>query len=114
MATSADTQVQRGHFYAIVDEVDSILIDEARTPLIISAPAEESTEKYYEFARLVKKLKAESDYEVDEKMNAATLTSEGIAKLESLLGIQNIYEEKGIDTVHHLERSLKAHPLLHT
>lgn len=102
---------QRGHHYAIVDEVDSILIDEARTPLIISAPAEESTDKYYEFSKIVSKLKKDTDFEIDEKMNASTLTSEGIRRIEGILGVHNIYEEKGIDTVHHIEQALKAHAL---
>ncbi|PIZ00386.1 preprotein translocase subunit SecA [bacterium (Candidatus Howlettbacteria) CG_4_10_14_0_8_um_filter_40_9] len=111
MVQNIGQMAQRGHHYAIVDEVDSILIDEARTPLIISAPAEESTEKYYEFAKIVSKLAKDKDYEIDEKMNAATLTSEGIQRLEVILGVQNIYEEKGIDTVHHIEQALKAHAL---
>lgn len=111
MVQNLGQMVQRGHHYAIVDEVDSILIDEARTPLIISAPAEESTEKYYQFAGLVSKLKKDTDYELDEKMNAAALTTEGIQRLEEMLGVQNIYEEKGIDTVHHIEQALKAHAL---
>lgn len=111
MVQNAGQMAQRGHHFAIVDEVDSILIDEARTPLIISSPAEESTEKYYEFAKIVSKLTKDKDYEIDEKMNAATLTSEGIQRLEVILGVQNIYEEKGIDTVHHIEQALKAHAL---
>lgn len=111
MVQNIGQMAQRGHHYAIVDEVDSILIDEARTPLIISSPAEESTEKYYEFSNIVSKLTKEKDYEIDEKMNAAALTSEGIEKLERILGVQNIYEEKGIDTVHHIEQALKAHAL---
>lgn len=111
MVQNVGQMVQRGHHFAIVDEVDSILVDEARTPLIISSPAGESTDKYYEFAKLVTKLNKGKDYEIDEKMNATLLTSEGIKKLEGLLGVQNIYEEKGIDTVHHIEQSLKAHAL---
>ena len=102
---------QRRLHYAIIDEIDSILIDEARTPLIISAPAEESTEKYHEFSRLVPKLKENTDYNVDEKMRATTLTEEGIANLEKMLGLKNIYEERGIETVHHIEQALKAHTL---
>lgn len=110
MADSLDAMVQRGHHFAIVDEVDSILIDEARTPLIISAPAEESTEKYYEFSRLVEKLTAETDFVVDEKLRTASLTELGIAKIERLLGVDNLYE-KDFETIHHLEEALKAKTL---
>ncbi|MDP2671626.1 MAG: preprotein translocase subunit SecA [bacterium] len=110
MADSLDNYVQRGHHYAIVDEVDSILIDEARTPLIISAPAEESTEKYYEFSRLVDKLTIETDFVVDEKMRTASLTEIGIAKIEKLLGVDNLYE-KDFETIHHLEEALKSKTL---
>jgi len=108
MAPSLDAMVQRGFYYAIVDEIDSILIDEARTPLIISAPAEESTDKYYKFAELVKRLKENEDYNVDEKMKAATLTEGGIARMEKWLGVDNIYTTGGIREVHHIEQALKA------
>ena len=104
-------RAQRPLAFAIVDEVDSILIDEARTPLIISAPAEESTEKYYQFAKLVPQLVENSDYNVDEKLKAATLTERGVARLEKMLGLSNIYEEGGVETVRHIEQSLKAHTL---
>jgi preprotein translocase subunit SecA len=104
-------KVQRELSFAIVDEVDSILIDEARTPLIISAPAEESTAKYYEFAQLVTRLSEKEDYNIDEKMRATTLTEAGIAKLEQWLGMGNIYVDGGIETVHHIEQALKAHAL---
>jgi preprotein translocase subunit SecA len=97
--------------YAIVDEIDSILIDEARTPLIISAPAEEATEQYYRFATLVRNLKEHEDYNVDEKMRSATLTEAGIAKFEQMLGIENLYIEGGIQLVHHVEQALKAEVL---
>lgn len=97
--------------YCIIDEVDSILIDEARTPLIISAPAEEATERYYEFARLVEQLHEHEDYNVDEKLRSATLTESGIAKLEGWLGVENLYVEAGIRTVHHIEQALKARTL---
>jgi len=116
--------VQRGFNYAIVDEVDSILIDEARTPLIISAPDTESSKWYQEFARIIPKLKgvieeegkageleSEADYLIDEKMRVATLTESGINKVENLLGKGNIYEEKGIRYVHHLEQALRAEAL---
>ncbi len=111
MVTRLEEMSQRELHYAIVDEVDSILIDEARTPLIISAPAEEATEKYYQFAELVSRLEENADYNIDEKLRAATLTEAGIAKLESWLGVKNIYEEGGIQTVHHLEQALKANTL---
>ena len=107
MAQDPTQLVQRELHYAIVDEVDSILIDEARTPLIISAPAEESASEYQRFAKLVPKLEVEKDYAVDEKMKAVTLTDEGITKMETLLGVKNIYEQ-GMDLVHYLEEALKA------
>jgi len=102
---------QREMNFAIVDEVDSILIDEARTPLIISAPDSESTKLYQQFARIVPRLKEGQDYEVDEKMKAATLTEQGIFKIEEMLGVGNIYEVGKINYVHHLEQSLKAHAI---
>ncbi|MFA5126495.1 MAG: preprotein translocase subunit SecA [Patescibacteria group bacterium] len=111
MAQDATYQVQRGLHYAIVDEVDSILIDEARTPLIISAPAEESTSRYQQFALLISNLQENTDYNIDEKMKAATLTEEGIKKMEKLLGVDNIYESHGLDIVHHLEQALRAKTL---
>lgn len=111
MAQDKKYQVQRGLYYAIVDEVDSILIDEARTPLIISAPAEESTSQYRQFAQLVSSLKENEDYNIDEKMRACTLTEEGIRKMEKSLGVENIYESHGLTTVHHLEQALKARTL---
>ena len=104
-------QVQRGHYFAIVDEVDSILIDEARTPLIISAPDMESSKWYQEFAKITPKLEAKTDYEIDEKLKAATMTEAGINKVEKILGAGNIYEEKGIKYVHHLEQALRAEVL---
>lgn len=108
MATSTEQLVQRNLHYAIVDEVDSILIDEARTPLIISAPAQESTSKYQRYAQLVTQLKEDEDYDIDEKDRAATLTDEGIKKMENLLGVENIYTEAGFLEVHHIEQALKA------
>src|SRR5207237_956715 len=104
--------VQRGHFYAIVDEVDSVLIDEARTPHIISAPDAEPSQRYYEYATLVDKLSSDVDYKIDEKMRTAHLTEHGVSKIEKLYGIQNIYE-KDFDTVYHLEAALKARTLYH-
>jgi len=105
---SAEGGSASGGNYAIVDEVDSILIDEARTPLIISAPDTESSKWYSEFARIIPKLNQENDYQFDEKMRAVTPTESGISKIEKILGIQNIYEEKGIRYVHHLEQALRA------
>jgi preprotein translocase subunit SecA len=111
MAQNQEQMVQRPLHFAIVDEVDSILIDEARTPLIISAPAEEATDKYYQFAQLVRQLKAEKDYEVDEKVKAVTLTDEGITHMEKLLGVENVYEAYGIENVHHIEQALRSEVL---
>ena len=108
LATSINDLVQRGHNYAIVDEVDSILIDEARTPLIISSSAGDSEDFYVKFRDIAKQLKRDTDYEVDEKLKAITLTDEGISKAENLLGVENIYTEKGIKYVHHLETAVKA------
>lgn len=99
---------QYSHYFAIVDEVDSILIDEARTPLIISAPAEESAKLYQTFAHIVPTLKENEDYNIDEKMRAVTLTDVGISKIEKALGLKNIYTEGGVSLVHHLENALKA------
>lgn len=108
MAQRAEDLVQKELHFAIVDEVDSILIDEARTPLIISAPAEESTEKYTRYASLVPGLQAETDFILDEKMKVVSLTPQGITKLEKKLGISNIYTDAGFDEVHHIENALKA------
>jgi len=101
-------RVQRGFNFCIIDEVDSILIDEARTPLIISAPDIESSKWYSDFARIIPKLYPETDYQIDEKMRVVTLTEEGINKIEKILGMKNIYEEKGIKYLHHLEQALRA------
>jgi preprotein translocase subunit SecA len=111
LANNINDVVQRGHNYAIVDEVDSILIDESRTPLIISSQAEDSEDLYYTFADISKKLKLEEDYTVDEKLRAISLTDHGITLAESLLGIYDIYTEKGIKYVHHLETAVKARAL---
>jgi len=104
-------QVQRGFNFAIVDEIDSILIDEARTPLIISAPDTESSKWYQEFARIIPQLDPKIDYQIDEKMKAVTLTESGIGKIERILGMDNIYEQKGIKYLHHLEQALRAETL---
>ncbi len=111
LANNINDLVQRGHYFSIVDEVDSILIDESRTPLIISSQAEDSEDLYYTFADIAKKLKRDEDYGVDEKLRAISLTDQGITKAEDLLGISNIYTEKGIKYVHHLETAIKARAL---
>ena len=111
MVYSLSQMVQRSLHYSIVDEIDSILIDEARTPLIISAPAEESGDRYAKFAVLIGQLNEETDYNIDEKMKAATLTEAGITRMEKLLGMGNIYVEGGVKEVHHLEQALKARVL---
>lgn len=110
MATTVEHQVQRDLNFAIIDEVDSILIDEARTPLIISAPAEESAELYYKFADMVKDLQVGADYNLDEKLRAATFTEEGLTKVEKRLGVENLYAG-GLEMIHHAEQALKAHAL---
>ena len=110
MVGRLEDMVQRGHHFAIVDEVDSILIDEARTPLIISAPDTEPTKKYYDFANLIKALSSDTDYLIDEKLKTANLTDHGIRKVEKWLGVENLYE-KDFDTLHHIENALKARTL---
>ncbi len=110
MAQDIEGIVQRDYYFAVVDEVDSVLIDEARTPHIISAPDEAPAQKYYEYAKLIEKLNPEVDYKIDEKLRTAHLTDHGIAKIEKLYGINNIYE-KDFDTVYHLEAALKARTL---
>jgi preprotein translocase subunit SecA len=103
--------VQRGHHFAIVDEVDSILIDEARTPLIISGPAEESTDKYYRIDKVIPKLILDIDYTLDEKHRTATLTEEGVSKCEQLLSLGNLYDPAHMDIIHHVYQGLRAHTL---
>jgi preprotein translocase subunit SecA len=110
MVSDVAQLVQRTYHYAVVDEVDSVLIDEARTPHIISAPDTEATHKYYDYAKLVEKLTPETDYVIDEKLHTAHLTEHGIAKVEKMLGLGNIYEEN-FETVHHIEAALKARTL---
>ena len=104
-------KVQRDLYYSIVDEVDSILIDEARTPLIISGAVDESVDRYYKFAELVSRLNENEDYNVDEKMRTVTLTESAITKMEKWLGIENIYATGGVSEVHHIEQALKAQVL---
>ena len=103
--------VQRSHQFCIVDEVDSILIDEARTPLIISGPAEESTDKYYKIDKIIPKLIKEIDYTLDEKHRTATLTEEGVSKCERLLGLGNLYDPAHMEIIHHVYQGLRAHTL---
>jgi len=103
--------VQRGHHFAIVDEVDSILIDEARTPLIISGPSEESTDKYFKIDKIIPKLIQDIDYTLDEKHRTATLTEEGFEKCERLLGLTNMSDPANIEIMHHVYQALRAHTL---
>jgi len=111
MKSSPDRMVQRGLNYAIVDEVDSILIDEARTPLIISGQGEESADLYGKVDKIIPRLKREVDYTVDEKAHSAMLTDDGTEKVEKLLGVDNLYESKNIQLVHHVHQALRAHTL---
>jgi preprotein translocase SecA subunit len=129
MKFSIEDYVQRELNFAVVDEVDNILIDEARTPLIISGPAEESTDKYYNIDRIIPKLQRgaviqgdpnqedraaiekQGDYTVDEKSRAVTLTETGVAKVERLLGVHNLYDPRQIETLHHVQQALKAHAI---
>ena len=113
IATSTDGLVQRDLNYAIVDEVDSILIDEARTPLIISGMPESAADTYYRFAAVVPRLKAGEDYEVDEKKRQVAPTEAGVAKVEKLIGVENLYDDVNTNLVHHLNQALKAHTLFH-
>lgn len=114
MAYELKDKVQvKGHNFAIVDEIDSILIDEARTPLIVSAPDEDSAELYKTFARIVPNLSPDTDYVVDEKFKTVAISESGIEKIEKLLGVANIYEEGGVKYVHHLEQALRAQVLYH-
>lgn len=108
-----EDMVQRGHHYAIVDEVDSILIDEARTPLIISGPSEERVEKYYIANSMIPHLQKDKDYTIDEKHRSATFTEEGIAKLEKLLKVDNLYDPANIELLHAVHQALVAHKLYH-
>ncbi len=113
MAPSRAEMVQRGHHYAIVDEVDSILIDEARTPLIISGPSEDATKLYYQFASVARTLGRDVDYEVDEEKNLVVPTEEGIAKVERQLGVENLYDAVAVNYVHQLGKALEAKELYH-
>jgi len=112
MAIHPEQLVQRELHYAIVDEVDSILIDEARTPLIISGQTEKSTDLYYTFARIVPRLVRETDYNVDERAHTVAITESGVVKVEKILGLENLYDDKNIELTHHLNQALKAHGLM--
>ncbi|NPV29152.1 MAG: preprotein translocase subunit SecA [Firmicutes bacterium] len=112
MVLDASEMVQRELHYAIVDEVDSILIDEARTPLIISGPAEKPTELYYRIARLVPRLQAGVDYQVDEKAHTVALTEAGVRKVEKMLGVDNLSDEANLELAHHVYQGLRAHALM--
>ena len=111
MGFSQSDLVQRDLHFAIVDEVDSILVDEARTPLIISGPAEKSTHLYYEVNNIIPRLTNEQDYTIDEKTRSAVLTEEGVARAEGLLKVDNLYDHKNIEILHHINQALKAHTL---
>ncbi|MGZ3606463.1 MAG: preprotein translocase subunit SecA [Syntrophales bacterium] len=111
MKFSLEEYVQRDFNYAIVDEVDSILIDEARTPLIISGPSEESTDKYYRINQVIPKLRRDKDYTIDEKSRTVVLTEEGVARVEGSLKVQNLFEPRNMEILHHVNQALKAHTL---
>ena len=111
MVVSTEHKVQRGHSYAIVDEVDSILVDEARTPLIISGAATESVQWYRQFAQIAKRLNRDRDYEVDEKSRTVAVTEEGVHRVEEILGVDNMYDNVHADLVHHLDVAVKAREL---
>ena len=111
MKFTLEDYVQRDLNYGIVDEVDSILIDEARTPLIISGPAEESTDKYYKINRIIPSLKQGTDYQLEEKSHTAFLTEEGVAHVENLIHVENLYDPRNIETLHHVNQGLRAHTL---
>jgi preprotein translocase subunit SecA len=113
MKYQIEDMVQRGHHFAVVDEVDSILIDEARTPLIISGPSDERTDKYYAANSIIPSLQKETDYQVDEKQRTATLTEEGIAKAEKMLGVENLYDPANMEVLHCVNQGLVAHKLYH-
>ncbi len=111
MVANSESMVQKGHFYAIIDEVDSILIDEARTPLIISGVAYGTTEIYGQFARIVPRLKAEEDFEIDEKAKIVAITEQGVTNVEEITGLENLYSPSNFRYIHALNQSLKAHHL---
>jgi len=111
MKFDIEDYVQRDFNYAIVDEVDSILIDEARTPLIISGPSEESTDKYYKINQIIPRLKKDEDYTIDEENRTVVLSESGVARTEKLLKVDNLYEPRNMEILHHVNQALKAHTL---
>ena len=111
MVTEFDRLVQRGHYFAVVDEVDSILIDEARTPLIISGAVEGSVKWYQQFARIAPRMERDVHYEFDEKKRTIAVTEEGVSRVEQILGVENLYDHVNVDLVHHLHAALKAKEL---
>ncbi len=113
MAWQVEDLVQRELYFALVDEVDSILVDEARTPLIISGPSQESTDLYGKFAQIIPRLKKDEDYTVDEKAHAVPITEAGVAKVEKMLGVTNLYDQRNIELAHQLNAALKAWNLFH-
>jgi len=113
MKFNLEDYVQREHYFAVVDEVDSILIDEARTPLIISGASEDSTDTYYVVDRVIPRLKLEEHYTVDEKLRTVAMTEEGVTRVEQLLGVDNLYDPRNILLLHHVNQGLKAHALFH-
>ncbi|TGL35820.1 preprotein translocase subunit SecA [Leptospira perdikensis] len=113
MVSYKEHRVQRQHNFAIVDEVDSILVDEARTPLIISGPAEESTDKYLKVNKIIPKLIEGEDYEIDEKAKNVILSEVGVHHVEELLGVENLYQAENIELVHHVQQALKAHKIFY-
>ncbi|MCW7468528.1 preprotein translocase subunit SecA [Leptospira kanakyensis] len=113
MVSYKEHRVQRQHNFAIVDEVDSILVDEARTPLIISGPAEESTDKYLKVNKIIPKLIEGEDYEIDEKAKNVILSEAGVHHVEELLGVENLYQAENIELVHHVQQALKAHKIFY-
>ncbi len=113
MASRVDRRVMGTRWFAIIDEVDSILVDEARTPLIISAPDAEATNQYARFAAMARVLQSENHYKIDEKQKTATLTEEGIVKIEEFIGVDNIYVSQHFNDLHHIENALKASAVYH-
>jgi preprotein translocase subunit SecA len=111
MVTEYEQLVHRGHYFAVVDEVDSILIDEARTPLIISGAVQDSPKWYQQFARIAPRLSRDVHYEVDEKKNTVAVSEEGVARVEEVLGIENLYDHVNVDMIHHLQAALRAKEL---
>jgi preprotein translocase subunit SecA len=111
MVRYIEQRVQRKLHYAIVDEVDSILVDEARTPLIISGPSEESTDKYYKIDKIIPRLSKSEDYQIEEKTRTVSLTESGVKKAEELLGVENLYDPSNVELVHHVNQALRAHAL---